>query len=156
SRYLGSRRLRHSGPVVCLAVSPDERRIASIGIDGTLSVWNTITGEQEGRVGDFQFIPSAITFISNHVVAGGGSGGLQVTAWDLHTGKAVHRFGEKSYWGAATLFLPARGVLLVAEKSTDKLVTPSRMSIWSWRSRQLLHVLGPFQEPICQIAASSD
>lgn len=41
--------MRHTGPVNGLAVSPDGRRLASCGVDGT-RIWDSATGKQVGRI----------------------------------------------------------------------------------------------------------
>lgn len=43
---LGSHRWRHWGPVVSVAISPDEKLIASAGSDSRASVWDPATGKE--------------------------------------------------------------------------------------------------------------
>jgi WD40 repeat protein len=58
---LGDTRLRHAAAVLCVAFSPDNRRIVTGGKDGTLKIWDAASGDSI-RTANLSSVPYAVQF----------------------------------------------------------------------------------------------
>jgi WD40 repeat protein len=78
----------HKGSLQAVALTSDQRKVVSGGVDGSLNVWNLETGKAEltltGHMGGVFAV--AVTPDGQRVISGAGNGTLHV--WNLDTGKA--------------------------------------------------------------------
>lgn len=76
----------HSGPIHAIAMNPDETKIASVGQDGKLRVWNLTTGELAWEA-EAHETALAVTWSSHseQIITGGTDGVIKI--WDESTGK---------------------------------------------------------------------
>lgn len=90
----GGTRLRHSGPVTCIAWAPDGKRLISGAHDGTVAVWDSATGRQVMQLvhGDksFEFVTCLAVSADGKLLASGGS--TSVVLWDLDSGESLDRY----------------------------------------------------------------
>jgi len=81
----------HTGRVNAVSVSPDGKRISSVGEDRMVRVWDTSTGAElltldaKGRV-------TAVTFSPDGKQIASGSGGVEI--WDAVTGESIRVLGR--------------------------------------------------------------
>jgi WD40 repeat protein len=110
----------HSEHVDGVVFSPDGRLIASCGVDGTVKIWEVVTGLEirtlvghEGEVDNVAFSPDG------RLLASGGIDST-IKLWEVSTGRRVGNLTEHrgSIWGTA--FSPDGRLL--ASASTDKTI----------------------------------
>ena len=113
----------HTGEVTALAFSPDGATIASANWDGTLYLWNAVTGEQlftlEGHKGGVR----SIAFSPDGKTVASGSWDTKepvVRLWDTQTGKNKTTFKGHTRDITSVAFSPDGNTL--ATGSVDKTV----------------------------------
>lgn len=83
---LGTARLFHPLEIKRLVFSPDAKRIASSGTDGTIRIWQTTDGKEFRRFRDsapaFAFSADGKTLVT---------GGFDLQWWDIESGKLVRK-----------------------------------------------------------------
>src|SRR5262249_26869650 len=85
---LGTTRLRHGGEVLSVALSPDDKVVASAGGDGVVRLWDTRTGTELRRFEHADgFTAAAFLDGGKTLVGADGAGSLHV--WDATTGKEL-------------------------------------------------------------------
>src|SRR5204863_252893 len=94
---LGTLRLKHQQAVACVAFAPDGKTIASGAEDGTVCIWDAMTGQEIRRlkvektwVAHIAFAPDGKTLAT--VV--GVRHWYVVQFWETDTGRELHRTGN--------------------------------------------------------------
>jgi WD40 repeat protein len=88
---LGTVRLRHGDDVLAVAFSPDGKALASVGLDGAVSIWDPATGKELRRIQEEKRSCTAVAW---------GAGGKElvvagndwVRRWDAATGERLKSF----------------------------------------------------------------
>lgn len=91
----------HTSLVEDVSFSPDGKTLASGGLDGTIRIWNSETGEQIHAFMENSFANnlaaqsaavSVVTFYSDGVVLASGHKNGSIRLWDIDTRKAIQTF----------------------------------------------------------------
>jgi WD40 repeat protein len=157
----------HSGPIRAVEFSPDGQTLVSVDWDGTLILWNALTGEikrsiknDREKYRDVAFSPDGQTIISGSQIREGPeqmSKMGMVTLWDAQTGEIRRKFNV----GPSLGILPKSGGVLSVAYSPDGKIFAAGMEnatikIWDAQTGKELRVLGGRDDPVESIAFSSD
>jgi WD40 repeat protein len=157
----------HSGPVRAVEFSPDGQALVSVDRDGTLILWNALTGEIKRSIKsdreifrDVAFSPDGQTVISGSQIREGPDQPSKmgvVTLWDAQTGEIRRKFNS----GPSLGMLPkSGGVLSVAYSPDGKILAAgtqnATIKIWDAQTGKELRVLGGQDDPVESIAFSPD
>ena len=144
----------HTGEVNCVVFSPDGLLVASGGMDGTVHIWNSLTGEEVKGIETGEVI-SCVCFTpdSRHVVTGEWNTDTakqtEVRFWDLETGRQTRalRGHANSVFG---LVLSQNGDML-ASAGAD-----GTIRLWGPSGHDVQAVLRADGEPFSHLALSPD
>ena len=129
--------LGHKARVMCVAVSPDGKMLASGGGDRTIRFWNVASGTEQNTIkvsdgadwiGSLALSPDGKTLASG----GSGSGSNTVTLWDVGTGKGVALLKEGQCMDPVAVFSPDGKILASAATFLRK--TP--VTFWDAKTRK--------------------
>ncbi|HLA44040.1 MAG TPA: WD40 repeat domain-containing protein, partial [Aggregatilineales bacterium] len=109
----------HSAPVMDLAFRPDGQLIATASRDGTISLWNPVTGA-ENTVLMGHAAPVIRLAFQGDLLASGGEDG-KVILWDSETGEKLHEMTGHAVPVTALAFHPD-GEHLISGDSTGRVI----------------------------------
>jgi WD40 repeat protein len=141
----------HRGMIRCLALSTDEKYLASAGADKTVIVWDvelrkkvlTFTGHENWIVA-LEFGPVSET----PLLASGGYDGT-VRVWNLKTARLEHEITSTRPYSITSLdFSPAGDMLAIA--------TGSKISVWNVKTRTMQTVLEGHRGPVTKVFYGRD
>ncbi len=120
ARIFGDPRLRHTGPVVAVAFSPDGTRLASASQDGTIKVWDVTNGREVcqyighiDKANDRPFNVKTLAFSPDGKTVASAGHDPEIKIWDAATGKDVKSLrGHKEF--LSTIAFSPDGKLLAA------------------------------------------
>lgn len=90
-----SLRVGHTGKVWSVALSPDERTLASAGSDHTIKLWDIATGQVSRTLGGMAFDVLSVVMTHDGRWLASGSYDGRVRLWDIVTGQPPTILGEK-------------------------------------------------------------
>lgn len=131
------------GMVWCLAFSPDGERLAAGGLDGTLIVWDTASGEEVYRAGFVGGVWGLVFSPQGALLAVGLSQGVELV--DPESGSEVRALEGVSgeVWGLA--FSPGGDRLAVGTAAGE-------VGVWGQAGRAPLWIQAGHEEPVWTVA----
>jgi WD40 repeat protein len=150
---------RHTATVTRLAFSRDGKRIASASWDGTVKVWDTVTGQELLNLRGHRAAVYAVAFSRDgkRLASAGGKkdvfipekGAGEVILWDPDTGKEVLTFKEHAHWVHDVAFSPDGKQ--VASASEDRTV-----KVWDAGTGKVALTFKGHRAPVRTVAFSPD
>src|SRR5579883_1010218 len=136
---MGTVRFRHGDSILSLAISPDDRIMATASRDHTVRLWDVATGREirrlPGHKGLGNYDSPLVAFSPNgQIVATAVSSFEPVRLWDAATGKELRKMQNPQWWWGHLAF-SADGKTVAA--GADR----HRIAVWDADSGRLLHQL---------------
>jgi WD40 repeat protein len=106
----------HEAGIVVLAVSPDGTVVVSGAEDGTLIVWDLVTGWEKQSLRGHSAAITAVTISPDGKSAISASHDRTIRVWNLATGRTQRKLKQKGHWVKA-LALTGGGKVLISASS---------------------------------------
>lgn len=141
---------RHTAGIRCLAFSPSQPLLASVGDDAVLQLWQTSSGTNIQSIRTQTRSVNSVAFSPDgQHLAVAGMGGRFLWLWETATGKFTRRLAGHSAGVLGVAFSPAGGLL--ASGSSDQSVR-----LWTLSAKAETTALTGHKGAVSSVAFSSD
>jgi len=137
----------HKGEVVTLAFGPDDKTLASAGMDRTVRLWD-LAANREARVLAHDNPVMALAYAPNGKLLASGTRGKWAHVWDTATGKEVRRLDHPSTVESIAFAPDSRSLAVGGWNGT--------VTVWDAPRGALLHRLGPHAGYVLGLAFAPD
>jgi WD40 repeat protein len=136
----------HSGYIVAAAISPDGLFLATAGYNGTVCLWDLVSGHELRRLShhpDSHLAPGHLIFSPDGRLLACGGGGGWVTVWETSMGNTVRQFQAAKQGGVYGMtFSPSGKVLAMSGwESPAGAGTTAKVDLWDWATGRKLETL---------------
>jgi WD40 repeat protein len=141
--------LNHGGPTYDFSFSPDGKWIATCSADGSLRLWDALTGEQRMMLAGHEGVPMAAAFSPDSAKVVAGYDDNSVRLWDVTSGTLQNSFVGHGLWVGSVTFSPDGS--RIASGSGDETVR-----LWDVDSAELPETLSGHESEVLAVAFSRD
>jgi WD40 repeat protein len=142
--------LGHTGPVACVAFSPDGKRILTGSWDDTAKLWDAETGQEIRTFSGHTDWVTSVAFSPDGKQVLTGSYDRTAKLWDVETGQEIHTFSGHTSWVTSVAFSPDGMRVLTGSRY-------SRAKLWDAKTGQeILTFRGSLLPGALSVAFSPD
>jgi WD40 repeat protein len=138
----------HGGWVCAIAWSPDAQKIASVGEDGTVKLWNAVKGELIQTFKEHEGMTQAVAFSPNGQFLASSGKDKTIRIWKIANSTVAHTLPLQSE--ANALSFSRNGQVLVSGQ------TDCNLHVWQTTNGQNLGMLSGHSKLVSAVAFSPD
>ncbi len=154
----------HTRGVVCVAFSPDGKRVASAGsgqinTPGELKIWDVATGREMLTLGGHNDRIGSVAFSPDGQQIASASRDGTVKLWESGTGREIRSIKAHSVDAKSAAFSPGGGVNSVAFSPDGKRIASAgdqTVKVWDAATGQQIRTLGGHTSAVISVAFSPD
>ena len=129
----------HAGSILSLAISPDNRMVASSGDDGMAKLWDVETGRLLRDLMQNQYFLHSVAFSPNGKILATGSGDHTVQLWRVESGEKLKVLDGHVHAVKGLAFSPDGRFLASGSRAYDKDPATSLFIIWDVSAGKAIH-----------------
>ncbi|MFX1507055.1 MAG: hypothetical protein ACFFDC_13250 [Promethearchaeota archaeon] len=139
-----------SGSIHSVVFSPDERIVASGSINGSIKLWDVITGDELPLdITGHRKTVNSLAFSPDGTILASGSGDSHIYLWDVSTGRLIQNFSSHTKAVYSIGFSPDGATLISGSLDTT-------IKLWNVTSGEEWPFLLEHPTPVYSVAVSPD
>ena len=143
--------IRHPAPLLCMAMSFDDKLALSGDSEGTLTLWDVSTGQKLSTFrGSSDGVPkTCVALSSDGYYALSGSFNGEISLWAIKTGERIRSFGEHRSWLNKVVFTPNNRMALSADNH-------GKLILWDIELGEIVQDFQGHKDAVRDIAFTKD